>query len=97
MATIKDIAREANVSVGTVSNVLNRPSYVTAEVRARVEGAMTKLNYLPSTPARQYRPGRQRVLALSIADLANPYFADICVGAEKEANRRGVGIIIANE
>lgn len=96
MVTIKDIAREAGVSVGTVSNVLNRPSYVTSAVRERVHAAMNRLDYFPATHARQYRPGRQRVLAMSIADLANPYFADICVGAEKEANRMGVGIIVSN-
>ena len=96
MATIRDVAQRAGVSAGTVSNVLNRPSYVSAEMRRRVLDAIAELDFAPTKSARQYRPGRERVLGMAIADLGNPFFVDIGLAADQEARRRGVGVVIVH-
>ena len=72
MATIRDVARLAQVSAGTVSNVLNRPSYVREETRERVLAAIEELEFVPNQGSRQFRPGRVRTLGLAIANLDAP-------------------------
>lgn len=94
MVTIRDVARRAGVSAGTVSNVLNRPSYVNAETRQRVRDAMTELNFHPTRSARQFRPGRERTLGLAMADMGNPFFVDVALAADAEARRVGAGVVI---
>lgn len=96
MATIRDVARSAGVSAGTVSNVLNRPSYVSAGVRERVLAAIAELDFTPSTSARKFRPGRERTLGLAVADLGNPFFVDVTLAAEAEAKAIGVGVVIVH-
>jgi LacI family transcriptional regulator len=96
MATIRDVARSAGVSAGTVSNVLNRPSYVSAAVRQRVLDAIAELDFTPSNSARKFRPGRQRTLGLAVADLGNPFFVDVTLGADAEAKSLGVGVVIVH-
>lgn len=94
MVTIRDVARMAGVSAGTVSNVLNRPSYVKAETRQRVRDAMTELNFHPTRSARQFRPGRERTLGLAMADMGNPFFVDVALAVDAEARRVGAGVVI---
>lgn len=96
MATIKDVARLAGVSAGTVSNVLNRPSYVKPETRERVLSAIRELDFEPDQGARQFRPGRVRTLGLAIANLDNPFFVDVALGAEERCAELGVGVVITN-
>lgn len=96
MATIKDVARLAGVSAGTVSNVLNRPSYVKQDTRERVLAAIKELNFVPRQGARQFRPGRVRTLGLAIANLDNPFFVDVALGAEERCKELGVGVVICN-
>src|SRR5437773_1570372 len=69
MISIKDVARHAGVSVGTVSNVINRPSMVSADVRARVSKVIEELGYVRSESARQLRAGRSRIMALLVLDM----------------------------
>lgn len=96
MANIRDVARAAGVSAGTVSNVLNRPSYVNAETRQKVLDAIAQLDFVPKTTARQYRPGRERTLGLAVADIGNPFFVDVALGAEAAAKELGVGVVIVH-
>ncbi|MGV8894878.1 MAG: LacI family DNA-binding transcriptional regulator [Rhodoglobus sp.] len=96
MATIRDVARAADVSAGTVSNVINRPSYVSAAVRERVLAAIAELDFTPNTAARRFRPGRERTLGLAVADLGNPFFIDVTLGADAEAKALGVGVVIVH-
>lgn len=95
-ATIGNVARLAGVSAGTVSNVLNRPSYVEPETRARVERAIQELGFTPSPGARRYRDGRVRSVGLVMADLEEPFFVDVALGAETRARESGVGTVICN-
>jgi DNA-binding LacI/PurR family transcriptional regulator len=77
VATLKDVARRAGVSVKTVSNVVHGYAYVTEGMRERVQKALEELNYQPNLPARYLRKGRMGVIALAIPYLNNPYFAEI--------------------
>ncbi|UUS29836.1 MULTISPECIES: LacI family DNA-binding transcriptional regulator [Streptomyces] len=95
-AGIKDVAREAGVSVGTVSNVINRPDRVSDEVRARVHAAIRSLGYVRSESARQLRAGRSRMLGLLVMDTANPFFAALARGAEDVARRADLGVMVCN-
>jgi LacI family transcriptional regulator len=94
VVTIRDVAKMAGVSAGTVSNVLNRPSYVNAETRQRVRDAIVQLDFHPTSSARQFRPGRERTLGLAVADMGNPFFVDVALAADAEARRVGVGVVI---
>lgn len=96
MVTIRAVADHAGVSVGTVSNVLNRPSYVNPGTRARVQEAIDKLGFVPTQFRRQFRPGRERVLGCVIADLSNPFFVDVALGVEAGASARGAGVVLCN-
>ncbi|QNP61602.1 LacI family DNA-binding transcriptional regulator [Streptomyces genisteinicus] len=94
--SIKDVARAAGVSVGTVSNVINRPDTVTAETRARVQGAIQRLGYVRSESARQLRAGRSRIMGMLVLDMGNPFFVDVARGAERAARRAGLGVMVCN-
>ncbi|MEV0598973.1 LacI family DNA-binding transcriptional regulator [Streptomyces sp. NPDC050315] len=96
MVGIKDVAREAGVSVGTVSNVINRPERVSQETRARVQAAIERLGYVRSESARQLRAGSSRLVALLVLDMANPFFVDLARGAERAARRAGLGVVVCN-
>ncbi|MFD5752691.1 LacI family DNA-binding transcriptional regulator [Streptomyces sp. NPDC127033] len=93
---IKDVAGAAGVSVGTVSNVINRPESVTEETRRRVLSAIERLGYVRSESARQLRAGRSRILAVLVLDMANPFFVDVATGAERSARAAGLGVMLCN-
>ncbi|MFV2114259.1 LacI family DNA-binding transcriptional regulator [Micromonospora sp. LOL_025] len=92
-ATIRDVARVAGVSDGTVSNTLNRPHLVSAETRERIRQAMETVGYVPNAAARALRVGRTRTIGLVVLDLGNPFFAEVAAGAEQAA--RGADADIA--
>ncbi|MET9499258.1 LacI family DNA-binding transcriptional regulator [Streptomyces sp. NPDC006552] len=93
---IKDVARVAGVSVGTVSNVINRPTTVADETRARVLAAIDRLGYVRSESARQLRAGRSRIMGLLVLDMGNPFFVDVARGAERAARDAGLGVMVCN-
>ena len=93
---IKDVARQAGVSVGTVSNVLNRPELVAGETRDRVLSVIERLGYVRSESARQLRVGRSRIIALLVLDMANPFFVEVASGAERAARDAGLGVMLCN-
>src|SRR6266545_2196532 len=78
--SIRDVAAEAGVSVGTVSNVLNRPELVAPATRARVEQAIAALGFVRNESARQLRAGRSRTLGLLVLDVSNPFVNDVYGG-----------------
>ena len=98
MATvsIKDVAALAGVSVGTVSNVLNRPATVRSTTRAKVETAIAKLGFVPNASARQLRAGRSRTVAYLVLDASNPFFTDVARGIEEVAKAEGLTLFICN-
>jgi LacI family transcriptional regulator len=80
--SVTDVARAAGVSVGTVSNVLNRPETVTAETRERVQAAIQDLSYVRNASARQLRQGSTRTVGALLLDIRNPFFTDVARGVE---------------
>ncbi|MFG2140206.1 LacI family DNA-binding transcriptional regulator [Streptomyces sp. NPDC048650] len=93
---IKDVARAAGVSVGTVSNVINRPDAVASDTRSRVLSAIDRLGYVRSESARQLRAGRSRIMGLLVLDMGNPFFVDVARGAERAARAAGLGVMVCN-
>lgn len=81
-ASVKDVAALAGVSVGTVSNVLNRPETVTEKTRAKVEQAMSELNFHRNASARQLRAGVSRTVGAIVMDLGNPFYTELARGIE---------------
>ncbi|WP_440901354.1 LacI family DNA-binding transcriptional regulator [Actinosynnema sp.] len=94
--SIRDVAARARVSVGTVSNVLNRPELVAAATRERVLGAITELGFVRNDAARQLRSGTPRALGLMVLDVANPFFTDVASGVEDTASEAGHAVILCN-
>ncbi|MDE2387286.1 MAG: LacI family DNA-binding transcriptional regulator [Actinomycetales bacterium] len=95
-AGIRDVAREAGVSVGTVSNALNDPSKVAEGTLARITAAIEKLGFVRNDAARQLRAGKSRAVGLIVVDGANPFFAELAKGAEHRAADYGLSVLIAN-
>lgn len=90
---VKDVAREAGVSLGTVSNVLNRPEIVADATRARVLAVIDSLGYVRAEGAR-LREAASRVLAVMVADLANPFYAALASGVERAAREAGLSVMV---
>ncbi|MDT3329150.1 LacI family DNA-binding transcriptional regulator [Microbacterium sp. KSW-18] len=94
--SVKDVARAAGVSVGTVSNVLNRPAKVSPATVERVHAAISALGFVRNDAARQLRAGRSRTVGLVVLDTANPFFAEVARGAEERAAAHGVTILLGS-
>jgi LacI family transcriptional regulator len=95
-ATIRDVAARANVSVATVSRVLNGATDVGQDFRDRVLSAVADLGYRPSGPARSLRTRATAVFGIIITDITNPFFTAMVRGAEDAALRGGYSVILAN-
>lgn len=95
-ASIRDVAQRAGVSVGTVSNVLNRPGEVSPESIERVQRAIDDLGYVRNDAARKLRAGTSTTVGFVVLDGQNPFFGDVVRGAEDEASRHGIAILYGN-
>ncbi|MET9741826.1 LacI family DNA-binding transcriptional regulator, partial [Streptomyces sp. NPDC006422] len=91
---IKDVAREAGVSVGTVSNVLNKPDRVSEPTRRHVQQVIARLGYVRSEYARQLRAGHSRIVSLLVLDMGNPFFVDLARGGESAAGDSGFWVLV---
>lgn len=94
--SVRDVAQRARVSVGTVSNVMNRPDKVTPATIEAVQRAIAELGFVRNDAARQLRAGHSRAVGLVILDVGNPFFAELARGAEDQAARAGFSIIMGN-
>lgn len=95
--TIKDIAREANVSIGTVSRVINNKAEgVGEETRKRVIAIINELEYKPNALARGLITNKTKIIGLIIPDISNPFFPVIARGVEDQANTLGYSIFLCN-
>jgi LacI family transcriptional regulator len=94
--SVRDVAFAASVSVGTVSNVLNRPSKVSPATVERVMQAIDDLGFVRNDAARQLRAGRSRSIGLVVLDLGNPFFAEVARGAEARAAEDGMTVLMGN-
>lgn len=94
--TLKDVAREAGVSIPTVSRVLNNEKFVSAEVKKKVEEAAKELNYEPQWSARSLRLRKTNIIGVVIPDIADYFFSNIVLGVEKFFREKGKDIILFN-
>jgi LacI family transcriptional regulator len=95
-ASIYDVAKEARVSVFTVSAVVNQKSHVGKKLRDRVEAAIRKLNYRPNLLARSLAKQKTHTIGMIVPDIANPFFPMVVRGAEDAAQKRGYNLLLCN-
>ncbi|WP_294134119.1 LacI family DNA-binding transcriptional regulator [uncultured Clostridium sp.] len=95
MVTIKDVAKEAGVSVGTVSNVINNIQ-VKPSTKAKVDEAIKKLNYEPNIYARGFKMNRTNTVAVILPTIWNPFFSELAYNIEKNLKKAGMKMIICN-
>lgn len=96
MTTIRDVAEEADVSISTVSHVINNTRYVSDETRARVLAAIKKLNYHQNRLASSLRHRKTHTIGVLLPNSANPYFAQILAGIEAACFDQNYHIILGN-
>ena len=94
--SIRDVALRAGVSVGTVSNAINRPNIVAASTVAKVQAAIDDLGFIRNDAARQLRAGRSKTIGLVVLDVRNPFFTDVARGAEDQAAISGYTVLLGN-
>jgi LacI family transcriptional regulator len=83
---IRDVARQAGVSVGTVSNVMNNPDLVAEPTRKRVQAVIDELGFVRNGSARQLRAGTSRSVGAVVLDIGNPFFTEVARGIEDRLN-----------
>ncbi|PKM52017.1 MAG: LacI family transcriptional regulator [Firmicutes bacterium HGW-Firmicutes-7] len=95
--TITDIAKIANVSVATVSRVINNKSKgVSEQTRTRLLKLIEEYNFEPNAVARGLVTKKSKIIGLLIQDIANPFYPRLAKGVEEEANLRGYNIILCD-
>jgi LacI family transcriptional regulator len=95
-ASISDVAREARVSIFTVSAVINNKSHVGKNLRQRVENAIDKLHYRPNLIARSLIKQKTQTIGMIVPDIANPFFPMVVRGAEDAAQKLGYNLLLCN-
>jgi LacI family transcriptional regulator len=96
VATIRDVAKRAGVSVATVSRVLNETSYVHADTKAAVIKAIKELNYKPNYVARSLYKKSSRLIGLILPDITNPFFPELARAVEDVAHQYGYTVVLCN-
>lgn len=96
MSTLSDVARRAGVSAATVSNVLRDRGKVSRATRQRVLSIIKELGYRPHLTARALAEGRAPTIALMVSSIANPFYPEFALSAERAAQREGRYLIICN-
>ena len=95
-ASIKDVARRAGVSLGTVSNAINHPEILAVSTLKKVQKAISDLDFVPNASARTLRAGKTRVLGLVVPDISNPFFTELSKGVNDAALAAGYVVILCN-
>ena len=95
-ATIRDVARRAQLSVATVSRVLNGFENVSEQARERITAAVAELGYVPHAGARSLSLARNNAIGVVLPDLHGEFFSEIVRGMDREASRRGYLLLLSN-
>ena len=93
--TVKDVAREAQVSVATVSRVINGHSNVTEHTRARIIAIADRLRYVPDSAARGLATGLTHTVGVLLPDLHGEFFSEIIRGIDNAARQRGLQLLLS--
>lgn len=94
--TLKDVAREAEVSFQTVSRAINGQPEISDETREKVLAICRRLGYRPNRLAGSLRAKHSKVIGLVVSDIENAFFAEVVSGAEAETTSRGWSLLLAN-
>ena len=94
--TMRDVARLAGVSVGSVSAVINEKESASAKLKERVKAAMEALDYQPDHVARSLKVRRTHTVGMVVPDISNPFFTELMLGAEAAARARRYSMILCN-
>jgi LacI family transcriptional regulator len=95
-ATIRDVARRAELSVATVSRALNGSENVSEQARERIAAAVGELGYVPHAGARSLSLARTNAIGVVLPDLHGEFFSEIMRGMDREASRRGYLLLLSN-
>lgn len=96
MASIREVAQEAGVGVGTVSRALNGSGYVSPETRKKIEKAVKRLNYTPNELARNLYHNKTGIVGVIVPDLDHPFFSALVKHIEMELYEQGYKTMICN-
>ncbi len=96
MITIKDVAKEAEVSVSTVSKIINNTKRFSSAVELRVKSAVEKLEFTPNPHARSVSTGKTHAIGVVILDIANPYYAAVVKGISRQADAHNHMVLLAD-
>ncbi|RDB33299.1 MULTISPECIES: LacI family DNA-binding transcriptional regulator [unclassified Exiguobacterium] len=96
MSTIREVAKVANVSVATVSRVMNEKGYVSEKARTAVLQAIKQLDYRPNRVARSLFQKRSGLIGLIVPDITNPFFPQLARAVEDMAHQHGFQVILCN-
>jgi len=96
VASIRDVAKEAGVSLGTVSNAINRPEILAPRTLRKVQKVIDEMGFVPNASARNLRAGRNRVIGLVVPDISNPFFTDLAKGVNDAAFGAKYVVILCN-
>lgn len=91
--TIRDVAREAGVSVATVSRALNQNYPVSEKLRKRIDAAVEKLDFHPNAIARTLKTNNTNIIGFLVSDISNPFFTTILKGVEDVMQPSGYNVI----
>ena len=96
MTTIRDVAKEAGLSTGTISKALSHPERVSKKNLEKVEAAILKLNYKPNMLAQKFRSNTANTIVVMVPDIANLFFAKVISGIESVAQRAGYNVLLGD-
>lgn len=96
MASIREVAQEAGVGVGTVSRALNGSGYVSPETRKKIEKAAKKLKYTPNELARNLYHNKTGIVGVIVPDLDHPFFSSLVKHIEMELYEQGYKTMVCN-
>ena len=96
MATIADVARQAGVSLSTVSHVVNGTRRVAPQTARAVQAAIDSIGYIPNILARALKTASTRSVGVAISAISNPYFSDIICAVETECSRLGMMVFLSD-
>ena len=94
--SIKDVAQKANVSIATVSHVLNKTRFVSEETTQRVMEALAEVNYQSNAVAKALRQNKTYTIGVIIPDIVNPFFSNLVNYVEMELNKYGYNVILCH-
>ena len=96
MSTMREVGALAGVSGKTVSRVINGDRYVSDAVRARVEQAISELDYVPNMLSQTFRAGRDSAIGVAVPDIADAFFGSVIQAVERRARERRAAVIVTS-